>query len=238
MRITAMEKGPMQGDTPGSIPGEAVKKRGIEPRSRAVFIHGSDLSDGVFAVFEEKRTSAVAGVAYPTKDSRSAAACERALGITTDCFLDRPNVTDMALHMISSIVDEAVGGLQENDAEYMCSLAALYIFKGKARVCPAGYSAVLFFEEGELKSIWYGDGVPVGGGSHEGMALPEDLQLDADCRFVFIAGSDMETVKEAVEYTKDSRGEDTEGMKAYFAERHAAYVNLYLPRREKRGFFR
>lgn len=225
---------------PENTPGASIKRRGPEPQSRAVFLHGADIEAGdgsSFAVFEEKRTSTVAGVAYPTADSRSPAACERGLRITVDCFLERPSVADVAMQMIGQFVDDGISELQENDKEFMCSLAALYIFKGKARVYPIGFTAVLFFE-GEHKEIWYGDGIPAGKGSREPMEFPGVLELDADCRFVFIAGCDMDTVKDAVSYFEESRGEDTEGMRAYFADKRAAYINLYLPRREKRGFFR
>ncbi len=222
-------------------PGQGEMKRRLAPASRAVFLHGADArpSDGdPFAVFEEKRSSAVAGVAFPTENSRSDAACGRALDIAAESFLERPSDSDLAVHMIGEFIDDSIAELQEPGREFMCSLAMLYIFKGKARLYPVGYSAVLFFEEGDLKEIVYGDGVPAGKGSHETMELTETLELDADCRFVFIAGQSEGSVREAAAYFKESKGEDAEGCEEYISGRHLAYVNLYLPKREKRGLLR
>ncbi len=222
------------------LPEKPVRRRGPEPPNQAIFLYGSDLiseEDIRYAAFENKRTTTVAGVAYPTEGSRSPVACGRALDIAVNCFLDRPSVADGALQMISRFVDEEISVLQEKDREYMCSLATLYIFKGRARICAMGYSAVLFFEEGRSE-IWYGDSVPAGSLTREDISFPGELELDADCRFVFITGINMDTVGEAVSYFEESRGEDTEGMKTFFSDKHASYVNLFLPKREKRGFFR
>ncbi len=217
---------------------DAARRKRFAPVSRAVFIHGADIEPGEgnkFAVFEEKRSSAACGSAYPTAGSRSPAACGRAIDIAIDSFTERPSESDLAVRMIGQFVDEGVGEMQEQGKEFMCSLAMLYIFKGKARVYAIGSSAVLFFEEGEEKNVWYGEGGPAGGASHENIELPPILELDADCRFVFITGSDEETVKEAVSYFEESKGEDTEGMTEYMKDKHCSYVNLYLPRRERKG---
>ncbi len=222
-------------------PGPFLKRRGIEPQSKAVFLYGADIEPGEgdhLAVFEEKRTSTVAGVAYPTADSRSPAACGRALDLMVDCFLERPSVADIAMKMIGQIIDENIGELQSPGQEFMCSAAGLYIFKGKARVSPIGYAAVLFFEEGEHKGTWYGDGIPAGKDNRDTAVSSEIMDLHTDCRFVFIAGCGMDAVREAAAYFEESKGEDTEGMEAYLSGKHLAYVNLYLPKREKRGFFR
>ncbi len=217
---------------------EEGRRKRFAPQSRAIFVHGADIEpgeDNKLAVFEEKRSSAVCGLAYPTAKSRTPSACGRALDIAVDSFTERPSDSDLAVRMIGQFIDEGVGEMQEQGKEFMCSLAMLYIFKGKARVYAIGSSAVLFFEEGEEKHVWYGEGDPAGGSSHEGIELPQTLELDADCRFIFVAGSDEETVKEAVSYFEESKGEDTEGMKEHMKDKHCSYVNLYLPRRERKG---
>ena len=206
------------------------------PKSKATFLHGTDVpvEEGRgYAVFEEKRSSTVAGVAYPTEGSRSAAACPRAIDTAVDCFMERPSESDTALRMIGQFMDEEVAKLNEPGKEFKCSAAFLYIAKGKARVYPVGFSAVIFFEEGSKVSTWYGDRRPVGEGSREDMPLPGILELGKNCRFVFIAAADADTVEQAVSYAEETLGEDTEGMSAFMADRHCAWVNLYLPERKR-----
>ena len=205
------------------------------PKTKAVFLHGSDIEagNGSQAVFEEKRSSTVIGVAYPADKSRNTTSCKRALDIAIDCFMDRPSDSDEAMWMIGRFMDDGVCELHEGGEEVSCSPAMLYIYKGKARVYPKGYSAVLFFEGEGLANIWYGDGIPAGSGDHTQMSLPETLKLGNDCRFVFIAGEDMETVKAAAEYAKETKGEDTEGMKAYMSDKHIAWINVFLPERKR-----
>ena len=43
----------------------------------------------------------------------------------------------------------------------------------------------------------------------------------------------METVKAAAEYAKETKGEDTEGMKAYMSDKHIAWINVFLPERKR-----
>lgn len=206
------------------------------PKSRAVFVHGTDIkaaADEHFAAFEERRSSAVAGVAYPTSNSRSAAACGRAIDTAVSCFLERPSDSDTAMSMIGQFVDEGIAKLQETDKEFRCSLAMLYIFKGRARVYPAGHAAVLFFEEGVHKNTWYGDGRPTGCSNRSYDDLPEKLELEKDCRFIFIAGADTETVKAAAKVCEDCNGEDTEKIRDHMSDKHLAWVDLYLPERKK-----
>ncbi len=206
------------------------------PKTKALFVHNTDAEveeGGRYAVFEEKRSSTVAGVAYPTKGSRSSLACTRAIDTAVDSFMERPSESDTALYMIGQFMDDGIKKLQEGDKEFKCSVALLYISKGKARVYPAGYSAVIFFEEGAKKNVWYGDGTPIGTGSHDNMQLPEVLSLGKESRFIFIAAADMETVKQAVAYYEESKGEDADGEAAFMADKHCAYVNLYLPERKR-----
>ena len=206
------------------------------PKTKAEFVHNTDAQveeGGHYAVFEEKRNSTVAGVAYPTADSRSSLACTRALDIAVDSFMERPSGTDTALHMIGSFMDDGIGKLNEPGKEFKCSVAMLYISKGKARVYPAGYSAVIFFEEGVRKNVWYGDGRPVGAGSHEDMPLPELISLGQDCRFIFIAASDMDTVRSAVSFYEENKGEDAAAQEEFMKDKCCAFVNLHLPERKR-----
>ncbi|MBQ4482480.1 MAG: hypothetical protein II966_04515 [Lachnospiraceae bacterium] len=208
-------------------------------QSKAKYSYGCDLKGeeaDSFSVFEEKRSIVVSGTAYPTTESRSHAACKRALDVAVDSYTDRPSTDDMAVEMIGHFMNEEVYSMNGEGGIFRCSLAAIYIFKGKTRVYNAGNSAIMFFESGALKEVWYGKGEPLGGVEDPEAYLPPVFELKEDTRFVIIAASDMETTESAVAFFKDHNGEDPEDTEEFFKERHCSYTNLYLPKREKRGF--
>ncbi len=101
---------------------------------------------------EEKGKALFCGAAYPTQESRSAIACERALQIGCDSFLRRPSLSDEALITIGGFINESVYILQEQGKRFLCSASFVYVYKGAGRVYAAGNSLVLHFQNGVLKN--------------------------------------------------------------------------------------
>lgn len=213
----------------------------MEPRSKAVYLHGCDKDgdeQGAHAAFEEKRSILVCGCAYPGSESRTDAACKRALDIGVDCFLDRPSSSAIAVESIAGFINDEIYGMRDRDKIFLCSLAMLYVFKGKTRVYPAGNAAVMYFENEELKNIWYGGGSLLGSSARPELVYSDEFELVENARFVMVTGAADHAVRETVDYYKGSNGEEPENAESFVKEKHCSYVNLYLPKREKRGFLK
>ena len=209
--------------------------------SRAVYLHGSSIASGeneYFSVFEEKKSLLVCGSAHPSSDSRGNIACPRALDIAVDCFLERPSSSETAVETIAGFINEEIYGLQEKDKAFLCSIAMLYVFKGSTRVFPAGNAAVLFYENGVLKNEWYGDGTPMGMKAECRFIYSDEFELTEDSRFILVTGENRESVGSAVDFFKDNNGNGPEDPDEFFKGRQCSFVNLFLPKRERRGFLR
>ena len=105
--------------------------------------------------FAERGRAAYCGTAYPTQESRSALACDRALTVSSESFLLRPSLDDIAIKTINGFVREGVYILQEPGKEFLCSAAFLYMFKGEGRVCIFGNAGVYHFQNGLLRDCYY-----------------------------------------------------------------------------------
>ena len=191
-----------------------------------------------FSVFEEKRTVLICGSAFPSPDSRGNAGCMRALDVASDCFMERPFLSEMALDNIGEIVNREVYEMQDSDKSFMCSLAMLYIFKGRTRVCPAGHASVMFYETDALKNVWVGDGTLLGSKPDHKAVYSDEFELKKDCRFILITGGSKEDVDLATDYFKENKGAVPEDTEEFLKGRQCSYANLFLPEREKRGFLR
>lgn len=213
----------------------------MKRESRAVYIHDCSITpegNEFFSVFEEKRSLLVSGTAYPTADSRGNTACTRALETAVDCFLERPSSSETAVSTIAGFINDELYGLQEKDKAFLCSLALLYVFKGKTRVFPAGDAAVLFYENGELKNEWYGDGAPIGKRAEYKASCSDEFELTEDSRFILVTGENKEAAEAAAAFFKDNGGGVPEDTEEFFKGRHCSFVNLFLPKRERRGFLK
>ena len=209
--------------------------------SKAVYSHGSSVIPGAneyFTVFGEKRSVLVSGAACPTADSRGNSACPRALDIAVDCFLERPSSSETVVETIAGFINEEIYGMQEKDKAFLCSLAMLYVFKGRTRVFPAGDAAVLFYENGVLRNEWHGYGTPIGKKAEYKALYSDEFELSEDSRFILLAGKNKESVDSAAAFFKDGGGEEPGDTEEFFKGRQCSYVNLFLPKRERRGFLR
>ncbi len=209
--------------------------------SKAVFLRGCDINEteGIyFSTFEDRRNSTASACAYPTPESRGPGACVRAMNMAIDCFMERPAVTDIAMEMITKMMDDDVRTMQDSDKAFLCSYAGVYIFKGKARAHVLGYSAAMFYELEELKGSWLGNKVPVGAAARSELKFAEPFELTEDSRIILISAGEAGIAEEAVSFIRENGAEDTESFSDHFKERHCSYVNLYLPKRERRGFLR
>ena len=213
----------------------------LKRESKIGYIHCCDIEETGsehFSALEERNSILVSGVAYPAGDSRGGAACPKALDIATDSFLGRPSSSDVAVEAIAGFINDEVYGMQEKDKAFLCNLAVVYVFKGKTRVYTAGDAAAMFFENGELKNIWYGGGKPIGSAAEPELIYSDEFELTEDTRFILVAGRDMKAAEETVAYYKESNGEKPEDIESFVRERHCSYTDLYLPKREKRGLLR
>ncbi len=208
--------------------------------SKAIYLHGCDIKaagEEHFSIFEERKSILVCGTAYPGVGSRSSIACSRAIDIAADCFMERPSSSDVAVEAIAGFINDEIHGMQDKDKVFLCNLTMLYVFKGKTRVYPAGDSAAMFYENGELKNVWYGGGISMGKKAEPELIYTDEFELTEDTRFILVAGYDRDETEKTVEYFKEKKGEEPEDTESFFMERRCSYVNLYLPKREKRGFF-
>ena len=208
--------------------------------SRLGFWHGCSIDETdkeVFHVLEERNSILVSGTAYPAGDSRSGAACGRALEIAADSFLGRPSSSEVAVEAIAGFINDEIYRMQEKDKAFLCNLVMLYIFKGKTRVYTAGDAAALFYENGELKNEWYGGGISLGSKAEPELIYSDEFELTEDSRLVLVAGHDRDETEKAIEAFRENNGEEPEDVAGFLKERRCSYVDLYLPRREKRGFF-
>lgn len=90
------------------------------------------------------------GIAYPTEDSRSYAACEKALEIGSSSFLRRPSLCDEAVNTIAGFINEGLYALQDPGKPFFCNLAIIYGFRGKARWMVSGESVIYHFQDSRL----------------------------------------------------------------------------------------
>lgn len=118
--------------------------------------HGSEDAEKKFFRASAKGGAAAFAAAYPTEDSIVLSSCERAVMVSTDSFIRRPSVCDEAMEGIMGFVNEGIYALQEPRKRSLCSMAVLYIFRGKARCVTMGNSAVFWFLDGKLASASQG----------------------------------------------------------------------------------
>lgn len=216
-------------------------RRDLFRKSRAVFEYSCNpyTEDQTrFVRFEETRIAAFCGAAYPGEGSRGPAACKRALDTAADCFFDRPSSSDTAVETLGRMINDEVSSLQEKDRAFLCSAAFLYLFKGRARAYAAGHSLIMCFDDGDLKSVYRGNGVLLGSTGDGGRDFPEEIILDRNLRFLLIAAENGELPDELSDLFERQSGMNTEEIIVTVRDRRCACVNLYLPLREKKGFFR
>ena len=112
----------------------------------------SDIPQTPYPTFSEQRKGEALffGVGYPTEDSRSALACEKAFQIAGESFLRRPSLADEAMETIARFIKEGVYILQDVDKRFCCAAAFLYVFKGRGRVFFAGNALAIHLQDGKV----------------------------------------------------------------------------------------
>ena len=164
--------------------------------------------EGVFFSLEEKGKAAYCGVSYPTVNSRSAVACERALSISGDSFLRRPSLRNEAMETISHFMSEGIYILQEPEKEFLCSTAIMYLFKGQARFFIAGSACACHFYQGKLlKTIQAADSPFVGQTLKRKDHIEEAISVeDGQHTFLLCSISDSFTLEDFLQKTGLSEG--------------------------------
>lgn len=122
----------------------------------------SDVSQTPYPTFslQERGKALFFGVGYPTEDSRSALACEKAFQIAGDSFLRRPSLADEAMETIARFINEGIFILQDMEKRFRCSAAFLYVYKGMGRVFSAGNALALHYRDGKLTHRFYTSDAP------------------------------------------------------------------------------
>ncbi len=115
--------------------------------------NGESIENRFYKLCARGGTIALAA-AFPTRESRGAAACERAVTVSTDSFIRRPALIDEAMAAISDFVNEAVYALQEPQRSFLCHTALLFIHKGQFRCVLSGNSELLHFCNGRLVKVY------------------------------------------------------------------------------------
>ncbi|MGN0643298.1 MAG: hypothetical protein ACI4JJ_09120 [Huintestinicola sp.] len=115
-----------------------------------------DPENKLFGVGRRGAAAAFAA-AYPTENSRGTAACERAVTVSTESFVQRPSMRDEAVETITGFINQGIYGIQEPGKTFFCSAAALYIFRRKARCVVSGNAKIYYFSDGKLRSVSEGN---------------------------------------------------------------------------------
>lgn len=116
----------------------------------------SDPENKLFGVRRRGAASAFAA-AYPADDSIVISACERAVNVSTNSFVQRPSMRDEAVEAITGFVNEGIYGMQAPGKTVFCSTAALYIFRKQARWAVSGNAKIYYFSDGKLQSVSAGN---------------------------------------------------------------------------------
>lgn len=161
----------------------------------------SDIPQTEHACFSllEKGKAVFIGAAYPTADSRSAAACPKALEICGDSFLRRPALMDVAMTNILSFINEGIFIMQDPEKHFRCGAAFLFLCKGAGRVVTAGNAAVYHYQDNQLKARYRSPGnKPLGSGLRNLYEASETFDVSASANsFLLLCGEeelDLETL--------------------------------------------
>lgn len=125
--------------------------------------YNNESAENRFYKLTEKGGTIACACAFPTKESRGAAACEKTVTISTDSFIRRPALIDMAMEAISGFVNEAVYSLQEPQKRFLCSSAILFIHKGRYRCILSGNAQLWHFCNGRAVKCFTADDAPLFG---------------------------------------------------------------------------
>ncbi|MBR6187269.1 MAG: hypothetical protein IKQ41_13550 [Clostridia bacterium] len=161
----------------------------------------SDIPPAEHACFSflEKGKAAFCGAAYPTEDSRSAAACPKALEICGDSFLRRPALMDVAMTNILSFASEGLFIMQDPEKHFRCAAAFLFLCKGAGRVVTAGNALALHYRDGRINARFrFPKNPPLGSGLHSAYEASAEFELSAGTNaFLLLCGeegSDLEAL--------------------------------------------
>lgn len=125
--------------------------------------YNNESAENRFYKLSAKGGTIACACAFPTKDSRGAAACEKAVTVSVDSFMRRPAVIDVAMDAISGFVNEAVYALQEPQKRFLCSAAILFIHKGQYRCILSGNAQLWHFCNGKLIKCFSAEDAPLFG---------------------------------------------------------------------------
>lgn len=180
---------------------------------------------------KSKGSALFCGAAYPTPDSRSDVACEKAFELATESFLRRPSTGDAAMNAISGFINDRLYMLQEPRKEFLCDTAFLYIHHGFARVVVSGNACAYHISNGEIvnsyriEGVWYGRRP-----KWEKKPDPEVALEKTDHYFLLVAGDST------FELSSEAAGMLISGndIKSFFEGRRCCAVLIHLPERKKR----
>ena len=180
---------------------------------------------------ESKGSALFCGVAYPTPESRSDIACEKAFELATQSFLRRPSTGDAAMNTISGFINDRLYMLQEPRKEFLCDTAFLYIHHGYARVALSGNSCGYHFCNGKIVNSYRSEGIWYGRQPKWERKPDAEIPLEKVSQdFLLVSGeSNVDISPEDVDRLLS--GDDLE---SFFQGKRCFAVMIHLPERKKR----
>ncbi|MGN0638768.1 MAG: hypothetical protein ACI4J0_10390 [Huintestinicola sp.] len=180
--------------------------------------------------------------AYPADNSIGISACERAVTVSTNSFVQRPSMRDEAAEAITGFVNEGIYGMQEPGKNVFCSTAALYIFRNKARWTVSGNAKIYYFADGKLQSVSEGNEDVILGkrlNLHCKFEPPFELQKGVNS-FLIISGADNIAIDAAVLEKELAASSDaaewTERISPELKKQRCTALAVILPKKKFRLF--
>lgn len=200
----------------------------------------AEMENQLFCHLDSRGKAAVCSVAYPTENSRSADACGKMISISSESFLRRPSLKDVAMDTISTFVNEGIYILQEPRKEFLCSGVILYMFRRKVRMVVSGMSAVYHFQDGKFVERFLPETEQLFG---QRMAWKQKARAEIDLSkgnhtFLLYSGQEIPDIEitKIESMLQDSMDETVfqEGILSDFEGSKCAVCLLAFPKRKRR----
>lgn len=199
-------------------------------------------SDGenIYFMFEQKGAAVTAAAAYPAGISRSGLACRKVLEISTESFIRRPSLSDIAVSTISSFINDGVFIYQEQDKKFLCSSAICYVYKEKARFIVSGNAAVYHFRDRQLVYSLRGQGPMFGEKLHwKEKAEPEIDISQGENAFILCSADENDVLPVSFPeplFLADMEAEEcADAAVSYFKDRKCSAACMILPQKTSIG---
>lgn len=194
-------------------------------------------TENPYFIFRKKGAALTAAVTYPTEISRSDMACGKVIEISTESFIQRPSLSDIAVSTISSFINDGIYIYQEPDKKFLCSSAICYVLKGKARFIVSGNAAVYHFRDGRLVNSLSGQKLPMFGEKlhWKEKADPEIDISQGENAFILCSAGENDVLPDSFSESVFRADMDAEKWAdaaiSYFKDRKCSAASVVFPQR-------